>query len=86
MSGDEKSLQVDGQALKGKAKALKDSGEARGVKVRPDALKGGVEASKGYGTEQNGDQEAVNNNGGMLTGDGEALKGDVWRLRATRKR
>ena len=54
-------------------------GQRRGVKVRPDALKGGGKALKGYGTELHVDQEAWNNNGGVVTVAGEALKGDAWR-------
>ena len=48
--------------------------------MRPGALKGGGEALKGYWTELEGDQEALNNNGGVVTVDGEALKGDAWRF------
>ena len=54
-------------------------GQRRGVKVRPDALKDGGKALKGYGTELHVDQEAWNNNGGVVTFDGEALKTDAWR-------
>ena len=48
--------------------------------MRPGALKGGGEALKGYWTEVEGDQEALNNIGGLVTVDGEALKGDEWRF------
>ena len=33
----------------------------------------------------NGDQEALNNNGGVVTVDGEALKGDAWRFKGDEK-
>ena len=38
-----------------------------------------------YGTELDGDQEALNNNGGVITVDGEALKGDAWRFKGKEK-
>ena len=53
--------------------------------MRPDAFKGGGKASKGYGTEQDVDQEAWNNNGGVVTVDAEALKGDAWRSEGEEK-
>ena len=35
--------------------------------------------------ELDGDREALNNNGGVVTVDGEALKGDVWRFKGEDK-
>ena len=61
-------------------------GQRRGVKVWTHALKGGGKAVKGYGTELHVDQEAWNNNGGVVTVDGEALKGDAWRSRGEERR
>ena len=59
--------------------------QRRSVKVRLDALKGGGKALKGYGTELHVDQEEWNNNGGVVTVDGEALKGDAWRSKGEEK-
>ena len=60
-------------------------GQKSGVNVRPEALKGGGKALKGYGTEIHVDQEAWNNNGGVVTVYGEALKGDAWRSKGEEK-
>ena len=60
-------------------------GQRRGVIVRPNALIGGGKALKGYGTELHVDQEAWNNNGGVVTVAGEALKGDAWRSKGEEK-
>ena len=35
--------------------------------------------------ELDGDQEALNNNGGVVTVYGEALKGDAWRVKGEEK-